>query len=103
MPPEASILITRLVCFFVLVLELLLSILTIAGDMVILKDHISLPGLTGSNPLEGLNDDRFGPRFPPMSDAYAPALRELAKKVTRDFCFLATSRKLQLAIRRAGW
>jgi purine-nucleoside phosphorylase len=37
------------------------------GDLMLLKDHIHLlPG----NPLIGLNDDRLGPRFPDMHQAY---------------------------------
>ena len=29
-----------------------------AGDVMIIKDHINLPGLGGLNPCYGLNDDR---------------------------------------------
>ena len=36
------------------------------GALVVLRDHINLQG---SNPLIGPNDDRFGPRFPDMTDA----------------------------------
>ena len=45
------------------------------GDLVVLKDHINLPGLGGSHPLRGPNADEFGPRFPPLSDAYSLTLR----------------------------
>ncbi|KAM6288752.1 LOW QUALITY PROTEIN: purine nucleoside phosphorylase-like [Aegotheles albertisi] len=48
------------------------------GHLLVLRDHIDLPGLAGSNPLVGPNDDRFGPRFPPMSGAYDRSLRRLA-------------------------
>jgi purine-nucleoside phosphorylase len=47
------------------------------GALVIIRDHINLQGL---NPLTGKNDERFGPRFPGMSQAYAKELRHLALK-----------------------
>jgi len=28
------------------------------GDIVVIKDHINLPGMTSANPLQGLNDAR---------------------------------------------
>ncbi|XP_037982559.1 purine nucleoside phosphorylase [Motacilla alba alba] len=48
------------------------------GHLLVIRDHIDLPGLAGRSPLVGPNDDRFGPRFPSMTDAYDPALRRLA-------------------------
>lgn len=45
------------------------------GALVVLTDHINLQGI---NPLLGPNDDLLGPRFPDMTFAYAPALREFA-------------------------
>jgi purine-nucleoside phosphorylase len=45
------------------------------GDVMLITDHINL---SGDNPLTGPNLDRFGPRFPPLTDAYDPALRALA-------------------------
>jgi purine-nucleoside phosphorylase len=45
------------------------------GDVMLITDHINL---SGDNPLLGPNLDRFGVRFPPMTDAYDPALRAAA-------------------------
>lgn len=55
-----------------------------AGDVMLIADHINLPGIVGHNPLMGLNDDRLGPRFPDMINAYDPRLRALALRVARD-------------------
>ena len=46
------------------------------GALVVISDQINL---TGQSPLTGPNDERLGPRFLDMTDAYAPALRALAK------------------------
>jgi purine-nucleoside phosphorylase len=45
------------------------------GALVVIRDHL---GLNGVNPLIGPNEDRFGPRFPDMSQAYCPKYRETA-------------------------
>ncbi|CAH0729736.1 unnamed protein product, partial [Brenthis ino] len=54
------------------------------GDLVIVKDHINLMGFAGNNPLHGPNDERFGPRFPPMSKAYKYEYRKIAKEVAKE-------------------
>uniref|UniRef100_H3AGM2 Purine nucleoside phosphorylase n=1 Tax=Latimeria chalumnae TaxID=7897 RepID=H3AGM2_LATCH len=48
------------------------------GDIMVIKDHVNFPGLAGYNALSGPNDERFGPRFPSMSDTYDKDLRGLA-------------------------
>lgn len=45
------------------------------GDIMLLKDHINIPGLAGLHPLKGPNDARFGVRFVGLSDAYDHDLR----------------------------
>ncbi|XP_013777224.1 purine nucleoside phosphorylase-like isoform X2 [Limulus polyphemus] len=54
------------------------------GDIMFIKDHINFPGFGGDNPLRGRNDDRWGPRFPPMSNAYDLGLRQLARTVAKE-------------------
>ncbi len=49
------------------------------GDLIVIKDHLNL---TGRNPLVGANDDRFGPRFPDLSDAYAASARRTISMVS---------------------
>jgi len=51
------------------------------GDVMVLKDHINLPGFSCQHPLRGPNDDKFGPRFFPTNDLYHADFRKLAKKV----------------------
>ncbi|MCE2489485.1 MAG: purine-nucleoside phosphorylase [Anaerolineae bacterium] len=53
------------------------------GDLMLLNDHINLPGMSGANPLMGPNDESFGPRFPGMSQAYDRDLRTQALRVAQ--------------------
>lgn len=54
------------------------------GDLMLITDHINFVGMAGFNPLRGPNDETLGPRFPDMSDAYDPALRQLAASVAGE-------------------
>jgi purine-nucleoside phosphorylase len=45
------------------------------GALMIIDDHINM---LGTNPLVGANDDRFGVRFPDMSEVYSSRLRGIA-------------------------
>jgi purine-nucleoside phosphorylase len=52
-----------------------------AGELMLIEDHINLMGV---NPLIGPNDERLGPRFFDLSDAYDPALRAIAEKACAE-------------------
>lgn len=45
------------------------------GALVVIRDHINLQP---TSPLIGENDDRFGPRFPDMTEAYYKPYRRIA-------------------------
>lgn len=51
------------------------------GDLMIIKDHISLFTV---NPLIGENEKDLGPRFPDMSEPYNKGLIEKVKQIARD-------------------
>src|SRR6476659_6326218 len=48
--------------------------------LMIIDDHINM---LGSNPLVGPNDERFGTRFPDMSEVYSIRLRRLADEAAK--------------------
>lgn len=48
------------------------------GDLMMITDHISF---AARNPLLGRNDERFGPRFPDMSEPYSKALSKKAREI----------------------
>lgn len=50
------------------------------GAIVRIADHVNL---TGQNPLVGPNDEKLGPRFPDLSDAYDPRLAALLDDAAR--------------------
>ena len=51
------------------------------GDLMLIRDYINF---LGTNPLIGENDERFGTRFPDMSEAYSIHLMDKAAKVAKD-------------------
>jgi purine-nucleoside phosphorylase len=50
------------------------------GDLMVISDHLNL---TGTTPLLGPNDPELGARFPDMSRAYDPVLREALHEVAK--------------------
>jgi purine-nucleoside phosphorylase len=55
-----------------------------SGDLMLITDHIGLPNMVGANPLHGPNDERIGPRFPDMSQAYDSELRTMMLQVSES-------------------
>jgi purine-nucleoside phosphorylase len=51
------------------------------GALMVISDHLNLMGV---NPLRGPNDERFGPRFPDMSEIYSRELQELVIEEARN-------------------
>jgi purine-nucleoside phosphorylase len=45
------------------------------GSLMLITDHLNL---MGTNPLLGQNDERFGPRFPDMTETYDTELQRIA-------------------------
>jgi purine-nucleoside phosphorylase len=54
------------------------------GDVMLIRDHISLIAMGGLNPLRGPNLDVFGPRFPDMSQPYDRDLIKIAEKIALE-------------------
>ena len=50
------------------------------GALMVIDDHINL---IGNNPLVGPNDDRFGVRFPDMTEVYSSRLRAIADRAAK--------------------
>jgi len=54
------------------------------GDIMIIKDHVNIQGFAGDSPLRGRNDERFGPRFPSLNNAYDRELRSMAMDTAKE-------------------
>ncbi len=51
------------------------------GDLMIITDHINFSGFS---PLRGKNEEKFGPRFPDMTEVYSKKLREKARGAAQN-------------------
>jgi len=63
------------------------------GDIVCLNDHVNMAGLVGFHPLRGPNEEDFGTRFPPLSDAYDISLRMQAHEAWKSLRDQAPSQR----------
>lgn len=50
------------------------------GDFIVIEDHVSLPCLSGANPLMGPNLSEFGGRFVNTAECYHPGSFEMVKE-----------------------
>ena len=55
------------------------------GDLLVIDDHVNF---MNRHPLVGTNDERFGPRFPDMSEPYDRALGDAALAAARRHNFV---------------
>lgn len=51
------------------------------GTLMLIRDHINLMGI---NPLRGTNDERFGPRFPDMTQVYDIKFQQIADEAAKE-------------------
>merc|ERR1712088_879502 len=54
------------------------------GDIMMIRDHINLPGFTGAHPLKGPNDHRFGGRFFALNNCYDRRFRKMGRDIAVD-------------------
>jgi purine-nucleoside phosphorylase len=53
------------------------------ADVMLITDHINFLGLSGNNPLMGVNEDTLGPRFPELTRAYDAEFCDWARQAAR--------------------
>jgi len=51
------------------------------GSLMLISDHLNM---MGTNPLRGANDERFGPRFPDMTEVYDHSFQRIATEQANE-------------------
>ena len=64
------------------------------GNLMLIRDHINL---MGENPLRGANDERFGARFPDMTEVYCTEYQQLAGTIAKE---IAEEKALPIFLKR---
>jgi len=67
------------------------------GTLMLIRDHINMMGV---NPLRGANDERFGARFPDMTEVYCTEFQQIANTEAKN---IAAEKKLPIFLRRGSY
>ena len=71
------------------------------GTLMLIRDHLNLMGIS---PLRGANDERFGPRFPDMTNVYDSDFQQIvmneAKQMAQERFDKGTEKEVRFFIRR---
>jgi purine-nucleoside phosphorylase len=67
------------------------------GTLMLIRDHINLMGV---NPLRGANDDRFGVRFPDMTQVYDFEFQQIADQAAKEIMHERFEKGLEKEVRQ---
>lgn len=67
------------------------------GTLMLIRDHVNLMGV---NPLRGKNDERFGPRFPDMTEVYCKEFQKITAQTAKDIMQERFEQGLETEIRQ---
>lgn len=67
------------------------------GTLMLIRDHINLMGV---NPLRGANDERFGPRFPDMTQVYDFTFQQIADEAAKEIMQERFEQGLESSVRQ---
>jgi purine-nucleoside phosphorylase len=67
------------------------------GTLMLIRDHINLMGV---NPLRGANDERFGPRFPDLTQVYDIEFQQIADQAAKEIMQERVKQGIEAKIRQ---